>query len=259
MKLNSINSIKAMFDIKKSRGGYFTSSLYNQKSLKEFVECPNPYQFLYENNKIKVLTEDCKKYLSCCKCPEDYEIIMEDIKVLGKKEIRDLIIWRQKIRTKSFKEKKSDKEEVKGEETTYEEVKMNEIDNEIEALDKERKKRVAHEKRKKEKHDLKQKMSFISQNETSANDGVDYDEDLFEYLRKENIDIEALPDHSKEKKKKAKKESDPDEEIDLSNISEDDYIDMLNNDVEDNMDMFNDERKTAQSNKKITNKMNLNL
>jgi len=50
-----------------------------------------------------------------------------------------------------------------------------------------------------------------------------------------------------------------DEEIDLSNISEEEYIEMLNKDIEDNMEMFNDERKLAAANKKITAKMNKKL
>jgi len=257
MKLNSINSIKAMFDIKKSRGGYYTSSLYNEKSLKDYIECQNPYQFLYENNKIKILTDDCKKYKELCKCPDEVDILMSDLKVLGKKEMRDLIIWRQKIRSKAFKEKKSENEgENVEEEANYEEVKLNEIDNEIETLEKEKKRKLAHDKRKKEKNDLKQKMSFISQNEGAADDGVDYDQDLFDFLRNQEIDIEALPDKIQDKKKKKEKVSVPDEEIDLSNMSEDEYIEMMNKDIEDNMEMFDEERKQATATRKITNKMN---
>jgi len=74
MKMNAIKSIKAMFDGKVNRGGYSANQLFQQKSFKDFVECQNPYQFLKETNKIKIISDECKKYLNFMKCPFEYEL-----------------------------------------------------------------------------------------------------------------------------------------------------------------------------------------
>jgi len=147
MKLSSLKSIKSMFEKQgcRSRTGYH-NSLYIEKSFKEFIEAENPYQFLFETNKIKA-TEECHKYLDVCKKkPDEYEISFTDLKVLGKKEIRDLIIWRQKIRSKLNKKNKADLTEEKKENDKikiddYNESNIKKIENEIEEYSKERKKK----------------------------------------------------------------------------------------------------------------------
>ena len=63
MKNNTINSLKAMFERKKNRSGYNTDTLFIVKTFKDFIECSNPFKFLFETNKIKIETEDCKKYI----------------------------------------------------------------------------------------------------------------------------------------------------------------------------------------------------
>ena len=86
MKMNSIKSIKSMFDRKKNRSGY-SGKLYNEKSFKEFVECTNPYQFLSEYSKIKPNTDDWKKYMEVMKFPIDHKLYFEDLQILmGKKK-----------------------------------------------------------------------------------------------------------------------------------------------------------------------------
>ena len=151
--MNTIKSIKAMFEQKRNRSGY-SSKLYNERTFKEFIECPNPYQFLTEANKIKYNNEDSAKYLNVMKCPIDYNLYFEDILSLGKKEVQELIIWRNKIRSKLFKtvkeEKVDDAAEDKEDELNYEEKKMEEIDTEIAMIDKQKKKKLEHERKKKE-------------------------------------------------------------------------------------------------------------
>ena len=91
MKNNTINSLKAMFERKKNRSGYNTDTLFIVKSFKDFIECSNPFKFLFETNKIKIETEDCKKYLNVInKNPKDYELYFDDLQVLGKKEMEEL-------------------------------------------------------------------------------------------------------------------------------------------------------------------------
>jgi AdoMet-dependent rRNA methyltransferase SPB1 len=160
MKMNTIKSIKGMFEQKVNRSGY-SGKLYNVRGFNEFIEAANPYHFLAGTNKLQIQTDKCKEYLHTMKCPVDYELYFEDIQLLGKKEVQSLIIWRNKLRSKVFKKTKEEIPEVVLTEQDYEEKKMEEIDQELSQIDKHRKKKLEQEKKKKEKNDLRMKMSFI--------------------------------------------------------------------------------------------------
>ena len=245
MKNNAIRSIKAMFDKKVNRSGY-SGKLYNERSFKDFIETNNPYQFLTETNKIKVNSEECKKYINAIKTPIDYKLYFEDIQILGKKEVQQLIIWRNKIRGKLFKVEKVKEEE---EEENYEEKKMEEIDEELDMIDKQKKRKIEGEKKKKEKNDLRMKMQFIKSQEALSDDqGVEFDQNLFDFLRKNKIDIEEIAYKDLDKLQKIPEQTV--EEIDLSDFSEDDYYDLMNEDIEENMRLFNETKGETKKNKK---------
>lgn len=254
MKMNTIKSIKAMFEQKRNRSGY-SSKLYNERTFKEYIECSNPYQFLTEVNKIKTNTEDSAKYLNAMKCPIDYKLYFEDILILGKKEIQELIIWRNKIRSKLFKaakEEKEDEKEDKEEEVNYEEKKMEEINTELAIIERQKKKKLDHEKKKKEKNEMRMKMSFINEQENmNDNNDIEFDEKFFQFLKKENINIEDMEYRDVEKTGKFKIPQQTVEEINLSEISEDEYLDMMNEDIEENIRLYHE--KKSQSKKKEKN------
>lgn len=250
MKNNTINSIKAMFDRKKNRSGYNTDTLFIVKSFKDFIECSNPFKFLFETNKIKVETEDCKKYVEIIKNkPKDYELYFDDLQVLGKKEMEELIIWRNKIRTKlnlSRKENIKEKEEEKEKETKEKDI-NEEMDEEIKKYEKQRKKRLEAQKRKQEKIELSNKKAFILQEDQPQDNDVDNDDELYEYMQKKDIDIENLEEP------KAEEEEEEDEkdsnDVNYSDLSEDDYIDMMNEDIEENKRLYKEEREIKRKNK----------
>ena len=60
----------------------------------------NPYSAFVEYNQIEFTKEDEEKYLSVVKAPEDYKELMEDIMIIGKREVGSLIKWRDRLRTK---------------------------------------------------------------------------------------------------------------------------------------------------------------
>jgi len=242
MKMNSIKSIKAMFEKTKHRSGY-TGKLYNEKSFKEFIESQNPYQFIVETNKIKVLSEDCKKYLDIMKSPIDYKLYFEDLQTLGKKEIQELIIWRNKIRSKLQKKEKTEKIAAEGSEINldvdkeldldYKMKKMEEIDEELNEFEKARKKRLENERKKKEKNELRMKMSFVNQQESATQaDEIEFDQNLFEFIKNNNINIEEL--EYKDIDKPIIIPQQTVEEVNLSDLSEEDFIDMMDQDIEEN-------------------------
>ena len=149
IKNNTINSIKAVFDRKKNRSGYNTGTLFIVKSFKDFIECSNPFKFLFETNKIKIESEKCKEYLDAMKKnPKDYELYFDDLQVLGKKVMEELIVWRNKIRTKL---NLSRKENIKEKEENKEKDINEEMEEEIQKYKIQRKKRLEAQKRKLEK------------------------------------------------------------------------------------------------------------
>lgn len=250
MKMNSIKSIKAMFEKTKHRSGY-SGKLYNEKSFKEFIESQNPYQFLVEANKIKLLTDDCRRYLETMKCPMDYKLYFEDLQTLGKKEIQELIIWRNKIRAKTQKKDKADKadkaaeggeaEGVKEIELNYKEKKLEEIDEELNEFEKARKKRLENEKKKREKNDLRMKMSFVNQQESGPQvDEIEFDQNLFEFIKNNEINIEELDYKDTDKLMMIPQQTV--EEVDLSDLSEDDFIDMMDEDIQENRRLFKENK-----------------
>lgn len=249
MKMNSIKSIKAMFDQKKSRGGY-SGKLYNEKSFKDFIESANPYQFLTENNKIKILTDDCKKYLQVMKCPMDYKLYFEDLLILGKKEIQELIIWRNKIKAKVTKKDKAaekaeadaedielnDEEKVADKLESYKERKLKELEEEEHKIEKSKKKKLEQEKKKKEKNELHLKMSFVNEQEVGQGNDIEFDQQTFDFIRKHNINIEELAYTDTDKPITIPKQDI--DEVDLSDLSDMDYVEMMNEDIEENMRLF---------------------
>ena len=245
MKNNTINSIKAMFDRKKNRSGYNTDTLCIVKSFKDYIECSNPFKFLFETNKIKIETDDCKKYLEVLnKKPKDYELYFDDLQVLGKKEMEELVIWRNKIRTKlnlSRKEITKEKEEKKEKDINEE------MDEEIQKYEKQRKKRLEAQKRKQEKIELSNKKAFILQEDQPHDNDVENDDELYEYMQKNDIDIENLEEPKVEEEEE--EEENNSKEINYSDLSENDYIDMMNEDIEENKRLYEEEKEIKKRNK----------
>ena len=248
MKNNTINSIKAMFDRKKNRSGYNTDTLFIVKSFKDFIECSNPFKFLFETNKIKVETEDCKKYVEIIKNkPKDYELYFDDLQVLGKKEMEELIIWRNKIRTKLNLSRKENIKEKEEEKEKKEKDINEEMDEEIKKYEKQRKKRLEAQKRKQEKIELSNKKAFILQEDQPQDNDVDNDDELYEYMQKKDIDIENLEEPKAEEEEEENEKDSND--VNYSDLSEDDYIDMMNEDIEENKRLYEEEREIKRKNK----------
>ena len=249
MKNNTINSIKAMFDRKKNRSGYNTDTLFIVKSFKDFIECSNPFKFLFETNKIKVETEDCKKYVEIIKNkPKDYELYFDDLQVLGKKEMEELIIWRNKIRTKLNLSRKENIKEKEEEKEKKEKDINEEMDEEIKKYEKQRKKRLEAQKRKQEKIELSNRKAFILQEDQPQDNDVDNDDELYEYMQKKDIDIENLEEPKAEEEEEEEDEKDSND-VNYSDLSEDDYIDMMNEDIEENKRLYEEEREIKRKNK----------
>lgn len=247
MKMNSIQSIKALFNVqeKRHRTGYY-GNLYKQRTMKEFIECNNPYQFIYDTNKI-IITENCNLYMNKIKNPtktNELLAICEDLKVLGKSEVQTLIIFRNKIRQHFLKTSKKIDEDDNN--INYEEERNKNIDKEINENLKNKKRKDEVALKKKEKNELKHKMLFINDNNISNDEDV-FDQVLFNFLQKNKIDIEDInPDIIKKKKKEIQIE----DIIELSDLSEDDLIEKMNTDIQNNMRIHNETKSKKKTGKK---------
>ena len=233
MKSNSLRSIRSVFEQKKNRGGYNSDSLFIVKNFKNFIECDNPYEFLTKTNKIKVDSDDCNKYLNEVKPKFDYKMYFDDIQILGKQEFKELIVWRNKIRSKLHferNEKKNEENKEEKKEKTMDEL----MDEELEKYKKSRLAKQIKDRKKQEKILLKNKQAFIEQEENALDNDVEVDDKLFEYIQKNKINIEELENVNQEKEKEI--------DIALSDLDEDDYIDMMNDDIEENAKLYEEER-----------------
>jgi hypothetical protein len=127
---------------------------------------------------------------------------------------------------------------------------MEELDEEIKSIKKLIKKKEETEKKKKEKNELRMKEQFIKSQEVVTDDqGTEFDQNLFDFIRNNNINIEELA-YQDPDKKIIIPEQQVDEEFNLSDASESDYIDMMEQDIEENMRLYNERKANTKKEKK---------
>lgn len=266
-KMNSIKSIKALLEASSSRhrSGYYSNSLFTKKEFSEFIESPSPYQFLYEVNKVTADTDKSKRYIELVKQPNGYQDIFNDLKVLGKGELQTLIHWRDKIRVRNSKLKKEankdSKEVVEISEDAYKEKKLKEMEEEIKKVAKAKKKKLEVAEKKKEKNELRQKISFLKENNYFETKD-EYDGEFFKYLQDNNINMEDLEykndDDLSDSDDEENKKVEGVEEIELSDLDEEDYYNMMNDYIESNEKLHQEEKDDLAA-KKYEQKKNKEL
>jgi len=259
-KMTNIKSIKSLLEAGKGRhrSGYYTDQLYKEKEFSELVDCHNPYQFFYEVNKITCNSEKSKEYLdsNSVKKPKGWEYLFEDLKVLGKTEFASLLFWRDKIRVKHLKKKNlfsedlnedqnKDKNDAEKKEE-YKQKRIKEMEEEIKKDEKSRKKKMEDMEKKKEKNELRQKLSFLKENQYFDDIGNDFDPTLFKYIKDNDINIEEVDyrvtDSEIEEESEKNEENDEDKNQNESDLDESDYYEMMNENIENNLNEFKNEQ-----------------
>ena len=72
--------------------------LYKEVSLTKLMEAENPLLVFAEFNKITTTAQERAKYYETVKRrPKDLDEMFDDIKVLGKREIGNILKWRGKV------------------------------------------------------------------------------------------------------------------------------------------------------------------
>jgi len=178
----------------RQREGYAENnvSLHTTKTAEEFMMTTDAVEFLSTINQINIVQEGIKNHTAttteithCC----------QDIKVLGKKELKALLAWRKKIRKDLFKSKEERKEEEEEMEVVEEteESKQEEIDNVISELKMQEGKDL--KKKKKRVREVKKKMRerLASKLEVAGEDEGIQEQDLFGLnLMTNNAEVNAV-------------------------------------------------------------------
>lgn len=97
-----VNSIDKIFQKRKKR--YIDDdtpmTMFKKLSFQEFLDVRNPYSVFVDFNQITFSQEEKDKYLEAVKAPADYTDLLEDIRIIGKREVASLIKWRDRIKAK---------------------------------------------------------------------------------------------------------------------------------------------------------------
>mmetsp|Transcript_8139 Transcript_8139/g.34217 ORF Transcript_8139/g.34217 Transcript_8139/m.34217 type:complete len:850 (+) Transcript_8139:53-2602(+) len=164
----------------RNRGGYEDgiTVLFKTCPVSRFIEEDRPVEQLAAMNVLSFEDEESKKYADDKLTSDEIKFCCSDLKVLSKKDIKNLLKWRLKMRTRHMKDEKKETEEKEepsdGEESVDDEEAMDrEIAERVKA-ERDRKKRLLKKeraKKKKAQHRVDLKMDLV-------NDVVDAPEDL---------------------------------------------------------------------------------
>lgn len=107
------------------RGGYADDvhqTVYGSVAFEDFINSTNPYPYFLECSKITLSQAEKDKYLTLAKPPNDWQNLIDDIKVIGKREIIQLLKWRSKIKHTFDKSTKGQAEVEEWDEEEVDEV-----------------------------------------------------------------------------------------------------------------------------------------
>lgn len=72
--------------------------MYSKATLRQFIESDNPYDFIKTNNAIEIQDREYfEKISQLARVPNDIEDNLKDLKLLGKKEVTQLLKFRTKV------------------------------------------------------------------------------------------------------------------------------------------------------------------
>ncbi|KAG0205363.1 AdoMet-dependent rRNA methyltransferase spb1 [Mortierella sp. GBA30] len=99
---------------KRQREGYEDGNYTLHKTMDawEFIQNPEPITVLGSVNKFSFQSEDAKKLLKSAETTEEVKECCEDLKVLGKKDFKNLLKWRLSIRLEVGLDKKAEPKPV---------------------------------------------------------------------------------------------------------------------------------------------------
>merc|ERR1712137_220244 len=179
---------------KRHREGYDDINLlYRKAPVSEFVESDNPTQVLANNHQLE-FDEKSEMYRKDRRTSPEIQACLEDIQVLGRKEIKDLLRWRLSMRKRYHAEEENKDKEAEEEEESEDDMPLTReeddkrIDQEMEA----KLTRAQQRKRQKEKKERKKaakRQRRIDMKMDLVGDSFDLrgtEDDLFDLSRIKN-------------------------------------------------------------------------
>merc|ERR1712137_666829 len=206
--------------------------LFKKASVADFITSENPTIVLANNHTLE-FDKKSKKYFNDRETNDEIKVCCEDIKVLGKKELKSLLRWRLRMITKYHKEETTQEEETeKPEEPLTEEQEEQLIDMEIEEKLTRAQQRMKKKLKKERKiHRKQQKRIDMKMDLVGDKIDVDHDEDLFGLNAIKNKEqLEAAQDdqeHGPYESDVSMDESDDSDPEDRFLNAEDDYEEEL--------------------------------
>lgn len=156
---HNINSLKKIFSAKQkaklARDGRMVQ--FRSISLGDFLRAENPFAIFAIYNAITVDAES-EAMKGLVKPPEDFENLIKDLKLLGKREVSRLLKWREKVRVQLKQSKMRSRQKAAEQVEDEVEREAKAIEAEQEQIDKRKKKEARFLKRQKEKN----YMQFIN-------------------------------------------------------------------------------------------------
>merc|ERR1712137_398860 len=211
---------------KRHREGYDDdiNLLYRKAPVSEFVESDNPTQVLANNHQLE-FDEKSEMYRKDRRTSPEIQACLEDIQVLGRKEIKDLLRWRLSMRKRYHAEEENKDKEAEEEEESEDDMPLTreEDDKRIDAEMEQKLTRAQQRKRRKEKKERKKaskrqrridmKMDLVG----DTFDLRDTEDDLFDLSR-----IKNKPQLDNFTKRDAPVPLGDDDDLDMDDDSEED-------------------------------------
>ncbi|XP_015795809.1 pre-rRNA processing protein FTSJ3 [Tetranychus urticae] len=178
----------------KAEGYKEGDTLYHKLNASEFISKTNHIELLSDSNEMVLDTEAIANHASTT---DEIKELIKDLKVLGRKEILQLIAWRRKIRAELYPKEKGEGKELEEVKVIPEEELEDEDDEELNEL-KRKKKKILKERRK-----LNARMNLgMIQNENELHEEDDMELFTLRHLKNrselerfQNVDLDILDEH----------------------------------------------------------------
>lgn len=72
--------------------------MFKKATLQEFVECENPYEYFRKYNQIEIDEPYLQQISSLSKVPSGFKEMLEDLKLLNKRDVTQILKFRTKVR-----------------------------------------------------------------------------------------------------------------------------------------------------------------
>lgn len=191
---DKISSLKKLLTNKRNRSGYANEesmSLYHECEFMEFLKSTDPHSYLSGFNKFK-MTDEAREAIKDLKVPKDIEVICEDIKCCGRRELSELLKLRlryvnaiQDANRAANEKKKEEADALRGPKTQEElEAQVDrELQETLDALEKQKKRQAKKQREAEQKQDMRKKMSVIASTTIDNDDEMVLDKKTWAKLK----------------------------------------------------------------------------